>query len=487
MGLRGCISIDSLPLQILLNDNPGWAGTPVAVTREERPQSPILALNREARERGLSAGMKYASALSVVPDLGARAVPADRISEARDRVVQALIAFTPDIELCPFDADALWVSVEGLRSLYKTEAHWSLKVRGALEAQGFTAVVVIGFTRFGTYAIARTRSHSCVFASREQEQAQVGRTPVDILPLSQRMKGTLRKLEIRTVQHFVSLPEGERIQRFGKEAGVLRRAILSDDPLPIQPVAVVEKVPCDRHLDAPLAELSKLTPHIDELLAIEAERAGAERSVISGLTLILRTEDGEVTTDLIRPAVPTLETRLLKRLIVLRLSARQFSSGVEDIEIRSARTPPSRAQEELFHGRGRDLKAGARAIAAIRARFGNDSVTHAQLCDSWLPERSFTWVPLTGPVLPRPRPVHDAADFPAAVRRILFTPRQIPSGSRERADSGRPFVLSGSWWGAGNADAPFRREYFFRRSEGGVHWLFVDRLTGGRWLQGVVD
>ncbi len=50
MALRGCIRVDCLPLQILLQENPAWSGTPVAVTREERPQSRILALNCEARE-----------------------------------------------------------------------------------------------------------------------------------------------------------------------------------------------------------------------------------------------------------------------------------------------------------------------------------------------------------------------------------------------------------------------------------------------------
>jgi protein ImuB len=489
MGLRGCISIDSLPLQVLLNDNPGWAGTPVAVTREERPQSPILALNREAREKGLAVGMKYSSALSIVPDLRARAVPADRIAEARAHVVQSLLDFTPDIELCPFDSDALWVSVEGLRSLYASETRWSHEVRGALEAEGFKAVVVIGFTRFGTYAIARTGSRSCVFASRKQEQEMMGRSPVDILPLPQRMKSTLRKLEIRTVHHFVSLPEGETIRRFGKEAGALVKAIISDDPLPIQPVAVIEKVTCCRHLDAPVVELSKLMPHIDELLAIEAERAGAARSVISGLTLILRTEDGKVTTDMVRPAAPTLQTSLLMRLIALRLSGRQFSSGVEDIEIRSARTMPSRTQEELFRGRGRDLKAGARAMAAIRARFGNDSVLSAQLCDSWLPERSFKWVPLkglslpSGGTVPAPRSGHDAPDRQTAVRRVLSTPRQIQQGRAGRVS----FALSGSWWGTGERDSPFHREYSFQDSARGVLWLYVDKLTGLCWLQGVVD
>jgi protein ImuB len=427
-------------------------------------------------------------------------VPSDRIAEARSRIVRSLIAFTPDVELCPFDVDALWVSVEGLRSLYTAEALWSRKVRGALEAEGFTAVVVVGFTRFGTYAIARkTRSHSCVFSSREQEQEVMRQSPVGILPLPQRTKSLLRKLEIRTVQHFVSLPEGEIIRRFGKEAGVLRRAILSDDPLPIQPVAVREKVPCGRHLDVPLAELDVLMPHIDRLLAIEAGRAEAERCVISGLTLILRTEDGEITTDLIRPAVPTLKADLLGRLIRLRLSARQFSSGVEDIEIRSARARPSCEQEELFRVRGRDLQAGARVIAAIRARFGDDSVTYALLSDSWLPERSFRWVPLKGLALPV-SPAGLGAEYrQTAVRRIFCKPlRAQPVQAGRGADGGvggaaydevgrARFVLSGSWWGNHSRDAPFHREYSFRSSAVGMLWLYVDRLTGTAWVQGVVD
>jgi hypothetical protein len=341
-----------------------------------------------------------------------------------------------------------------------------------------------------------------VFATREQEQASMGRSPVDILPLPQRIKNTLRKLEIRTVQHFVSLPEGQTIERLGRDAGVLHRAILSDDPLPIQPVAVDEKVPSARRLDTPLVSLDLLMPHIDELLATEAERAEAGKSVIAGLTLILRTEDGAVTTDVIRPAVPTLGAALLRRLIFLRLSERQFSSGVEDIEIRSSLTQPSRTQEELFTSRGRDLKAGARAVAAIRARFGDDSVMVAELTDSWLPERSFRWVPLKMVALPSPSSVGQVLRRPTAVRRILFEPlraqpvppRQVggnrgtggASGTNGTSGTGT-FVLSGSWWGTGDADAPFHREYSFYASPGGVLWLYVDRLSGTTWVQGVVD
>ena len=484
MALRGCISVRGLPLQILLRENPSWVGTPVAVTKEERPQSPIIALNREAREKGLAAGMRYASALSLVPALRARAVPADKIFEARESIARFLSAFTPDIEPCPFDADAFWVSVDGLRSLFASEARWIKSVEDALGTQGFRVNIVIGFTRFGTYAIARSRTRSHVFASPTDEKELMSRSPIDILPLSQRTKSALRKLDVRSVQQFVSLPAGETVQRFGRDAALLRTAILSDDPLPIQPVSLKESTRRRRRLDAPLVDLDLLMPHVEELLAAEAGRVEAEKSVISGLTLILRTEEGDVSTDVIRPAVPTLRLALLRRLIHLRLSARQFQSGVVDIEVRCARVRPSRRQEELFAVKGRDLQAGARAFAAIRARFGNESVTSAQLRDSHLPERSFSWAPLKRPILPSRGPQGTGSS--QAVRRILFAPARTRSPRKDSAD-GQAFVVSGSWWGTEREDAPYHRSYCFQESSAGTLWLFEDRLSGTSWIQGVVD
>ena len=185
-------------------------------------------------------------------------------------------------------------------------------------------------------------------------------------------------------------------------------------------------------------------PHIDELLALEADRREAERSVISALTLLLRTEDGEVTTDLIRPAVPTLDIHLLGRLVALRLSGRQFSSGVEVIEIRSTRVQPSRAQEELFGARGRDLQAGARAIAAIRARFG-DTVGDRGTARRLLAPRTYLHVCAAGKaclsVLRSAVPVQ-----PTAVRRILHVPqqaRQVPDRAREGSSCRVPGGIPG--------------------------------------------
>jgi protein ImuB len=476
MAFRGCINVDRLPLQVLLKKNPGWKGTPVAVTKDERPQSPILSMNREARDRGLSVGMKYAAALSLVPSLKARAVPAASVDAARGRIVKCLSAFTPDIEPCPFDPDASWVSVEGLRSLFTSESRWLDLVRRALLADGFRANVILGFTRFGTYALARSQPRSIVFSSLEEEQEMVGRSPVDILPLSRKTLDLFQLLEIRTVRQFVALPAGETLRRFGKEAGRLHASLLSDDPLPIQAVPLKEKKECRRRLDSPLSALDLLLEQVDDLLSQEVARAAAEGAVISELTLLMRTEEGDLTEEVIRPAIPTLEQALLRRLVQFRLSSRQLTSGVADIELRSLRARPSHRQEELFVARKRDLEAGARAFAAIKARFGNQSVTRAELVDAHHPEKSYRWTPMDRPVLPSPRP----AGGTVAIRRIFETPR--PCAGKGELVAG-PFLLSGSWW----EDAACAREYSLRESSAGILWLFVDTRSGITWNQGTVD
>ncbi len=485
MPLRGCVRIHCLPLQVLLADNPSWKGTPVAVTRDERPQSPILALNRPAREKGLTEGVRYASALSLVPGLRARKVPPARIQQAHDRVAKLLSSFTPDIEPCPFDQDVFWVSVEGLRSLFGNESRWILEARAALKSSGFASRIVVGFTRFGTYVLSRAGSRSTVLSSREEERALVERSPIDALPLPPKTRMILRRLEVRTIRQFVSLPPGETERRLGKEAGRLRAAMDADDPLPIQPLQVRENVPCRRRLDAPLADVALLLPHIEELLQEEAARVEAERCVIAGLVLTLHTEDGEAGSDLIRPAVPTSNTAMLMRLIQLRLADRHFRAGVERIEIRCVRARPSRKQEELFGTRGRDLAAGARAFAVIRARFGEHAVSVARPVSSHLPEQSFQWAALDRPVLPSALPASPAGNCPAAVRRIFTAPSQLAVGASRGSRAADLFVSTGGW--AEGADAAVSRAYRFERTRDGISWIYDDRVTGSTWKQGVVD
>jgi hypothetical protein len=60
-------------------------------------------------------------------------------------------------------------------------------------------------------------------------------------------------------------------------------------------------------------------------------------------------------------------------------------------------------------------------------------------------------------------------------------------GFQEPSDMSESFVVSGSWWGTGEKDAPFLRQYCFCGSPDGILWLFVDRLAHTSWVQGAID
>ena len=49
----------------------------------------------------------------------------------------------------------------------------------------------------------------------------------------------------------------------------------------------------------------------------------------------------------------------------------------------------------------RDLDAANRALARLRAEFGDEAVVYAKLTDGHLPEARFTWEPLTRVKLPK--------------------------------------------------------------------------------------
>src|SRR5262249_35037826 len=155
MDRLACVNLPRFALQILLRKNPGWENLPVAVTREEKPMSPLLELNKIAEARGGRIGARYAEALTLLPDLRAGIVTAAEISESRERVAAILAVFSPGVEPSVSDAGVMWVDASGLEGLFGSLARWLVRARAALAAEGYRARMAIGYTRAGTYALAK--------------------------------------------------------------------------------------------------------------------------------------------------------------------------------------------------------------------------------------------------------------------------------------------------------------------------------------------
>jgi len=153
-----CVDIPALPLQLLGRRHPEWMNTPAAVVAEESPQARLLWVNERARQLRILPGMRYTTALSLSGELRAGAVRPDEIAGAVRQIAECLRNFSPHIEPSAEEPGVFWLDGAGIDGLFRSAAGWGRAIRDGLDGIGFAARVVVGLTRYGTYAVARSRT-----------------------------------------------------------------------------------------------------------------------------------------------------------------------------------------------------------------------------------------------------------------------------------------------------------------------------------------
>lgn len=482
-----CVDVPELPLQWLLLQNPDWRQRPVAVVDTDRPQGKILWVNERARAQKILPGMRYAAALSLAGDLHASVVPTQEIHDTIRRLSDRLRRFTPNVEPAGIsEAGLFWLDASGLERLYESLRGWAAEVREALAQEGYRSTVVVGWTRFGSYALARVRRGVWVLKDEQEEREAACQVPLDRLSLEPRVRDSLARLGVTTVGDFSDLP-GEGIEsRFGKATYRLHRLASGDLQLPLQPEyprpPAMEKL----LLDHPESHVGRLMMGVEQMLQPLLATLAGRAHALTELQLGLRFERLGDHLESIRPATPTLDAKQLLELIRLRLQAlRKLPDAVVELVLLARETEAAPRQLRLFaESPKRDLAAVNRALARVRADLGDRAVVHAQLRDGHLPEGSFGWQPLQVLKPARPagvRPIHTQQ----LVRRIQFRPLPLPRQSRHESvvrDSG-PYVISGGWW-----QRAVHREYHFTETlNGELLWIYFDRYRRRWFMQGRVE
>jgi len=497
-----CVNVPAFPLQILLRDHPGWRGTPAAVLEEDRPQSPIVWVNNHARRAGVRPGMRFAAALALSPTLNAGCVSPLHIAQEQARLIARLRKFTPDVE--PADAPGMcWVGLIGLERLYPSPTRWADTIRAELQETGMHAIVVIGFTRFGTYAVAQISQGTRIFQDPNDEREAAMDVPLARLALAPEMRDTLAKLDVTTVRALVRLPEAGLLERFGVEPYRLHQAA-GARPTALRPSAESLPVRARRTLDTPETDLSRclfvFKQMLDPMLATLAARGAA----LAALEIRLKLDRHEWQADHVRPAAPTLDSVQVLDLVRLRLEAARLSqtpaeaqraaAGIIDIEFTAEATLATHEQLRFFgvHPH-RDLAAGNRALARLRAELGEQAVVRARLRDGHLPEAHVTWEPVATLALPRPTSVPRRT----LVRRIWTHPVPVATTATHLHDGWLilgtaygavdellgPYVVSGGWW-VREVD---RAYHFAQTRRGDLLWVYHDRLRRRWFLHGQVE
>ena len=209
MDRMACVELPAFPLQLLLKQHPDWADRPVAVVDRDKPQGVILWVNEQARAARIRTGTRYSAGLSLARTLHAGEVSATAIEAGLAALVDRLRRFSPEVEPCPEEPGVFWLNASGLSHLYASPRQWANEINTALQASGFRASIAVGFSRFGTYAIAKTvAAGAAVAVVRDQTRERVlaGQVPLEQLWIDPSLRDSLQKIGVRNRESLLAAP-----------------------------------------------------------------------------------------------------------------------------------------------------------------------------------------------------------------------------------------------------------------------------------------
>jgi hypothetical protein len=431
--------------------------------------------------------MRYATALTLEPRLQADVVTEVFQQEYRDKIATRLRRMAPEIEPCDFDLGTLWIDAQGLLPLFDSFSTWMDAIGDALEEEGLSGRVAVGFSRFGSYLVASSSKAPTLLQSPLEERETAVRASLDLLPLPPKARRRLGDLGIYTVRDFLELPGSEVARRLGTEAATVYRFASGDLELPFQGMEEAEDFSYSKNLTSALSGLDDLMVHIDELLERLVVEVTEARLAVKKLRLGLYFEDGTSELQEIAPATATIRQALLRRLLRLRLGGLTFSCRVEGIRLSCDTLETAAVQGTLFgtEDRSHDWSKAATAFTLIQAEFGNRSIAVARTQRGFLPEEQYAWIDDSsrfGSLSRRSGKSTLPPGGPTAVRRILSSPlllKQEPRGTLR----GGPFRYTGGWW----SESYNRTYYYIDDDRGTPLWLYYDEKSRRWMLQGAIQ
>lgn len=509
-----CIDVPQLSLQLWAREQSLEAGAPLGMVAAERVHSPLLEVNAAAWRQGVRVGMRYGAALSVCPQLRVGLMREEALEMQRQRIAERLNQYSPLVERNASWPDSFWLRAKGLSGLWRSASAWAQAMHTELTLQGLLVSVVVGYSRFFSFAVARQAPGELrVFRDAAGERQAAEHVRLSVLALPQGVREEFERLGVETVGALRVLPTGAVHRRYGAEAASLLRLVREERGLETQTVQRIrryeEAQEWEQAVQQSTALLFLLQAPIEKLCAaVERDALSCERVALTlrfdwpkyiDERLARRAAAAEVAPHEslrfeLRAAQPHTEPSRWVTLLRLHLEKLVLPIGVCRVELEATPVHLSTPQESL-PTRGRRLHPDAllEELSKLQAVFGADAVGRLRAQPAHLPEARQGWSALRGLNAPQPHPhfrptllrrMHDTAKpLPASVRGSApwtWLPLHANQGRRVRMVG--PYTITGAWW---HREVE-RAYYYVHLQRGDVLWVYYDRPRDRWFLQGHV-
>jgi len=310
---------------------------------------------------------------------------------------------------------------------------------------------------------------------------------------------------LRTLGELAALPPADLSARLGRQGLVWQALARGDDNRPLVPDAAEERFESFMDLEWPIEGLDPMSFVLTRLLEPLSIRLERRDRGVAVLHVQLRLVGGDVHARSLQLPSPMRDVRTLRTLALLDLESHPPSAAIERVTIVIDPTPGRVAQHTLFSSPQLTPEQLSTLLARLGAVMGQDRIGAPATVDSYRPGvfvmKAFAPGPeprVTSPESraqsPEPRasvlrrcrqpvPGRVAADAVGRPVRVTTDRRGFAGGTVVRASG--PWRTSGEWW---NPQAGWDRdEWDVTLNDGGAYRVFMDRITGGWYIDAIYD
>jgi nucleotidyltransferase/DNA polymerase involved in DNA repair len=385
----GCLLVPSLALASELSDRPELAGRAVALADERGLR--VAEATREARDRGVRAGMTLREAVAYAPALVVLEPHPARVARASDALLEAASSVSPLIE----DAapGEVYLDLAGLEGLYSSPDDLERALLAAVPS-GLGARAAIAEERFTAYAAARsTRAGTTVRIARGESAAFLAPCPAGWLPLDRDTLERLQLLGIETAGAFAALPRHAVEAQFGRAGGRAWLAASGEDPAPVRPRPFArERVIEQSQAQPPLVSKESLLLGAQQLLRRALRHPRCARRFVRLVRLRATTEDDRLWTRTHVLREPTGDRDRLWLVIRPVLEQADLPGPIAELELElGGLTAESGRQSGLFIDHTRRREQLDEMVRHLKVRFGQSPVAQVVEVEPWsrVPERRY--------------------------------------------------------------------------------------------------
>jgi protein ImuB len=458
--LFACVYVPNFLAQAALRHERYTREKPFAVVAGTPPQVRVVALNASARKLGLWVGMSRTDteALTGV-QIRERSIQLETAAHAA--LLDCMARFSPRCE--DVGDDTLVLDIAGLSKLLGTPAQIARGMRE--QARNLSLYIRVGIARNIDSAIHAARIAKGILILPAGKEADLLKdTPIEILDPTPEIYKTLARWGIRTLGQLADLPElalSERLGHAGLQLQQLAQGKSTRTLSPTSASVIFEEL---MEFDDPVENLESLAFVFNRLLEQLVFRLTTRALAVGELHLDLRLNlatDGASATEIaftrtLKLPVPTVDTKLLLKLLQLDLEAHPPGAPVAKVLIHAEPMRPRVIQEAMFIPKGPEPQRLEITLARLRRIVGEDRVGSPELLDRHLPVpfRMVRFTPGTSRKSVSVSPVSRTAlrifrpTMPARVERAHGAPRRVwfRGLTYPVLQASGPWRRSGEWW-----------------------------------------